>query len=91
MMKINSAELMTQTDGIYKSDLVYSFIEDLDVDRDTAMKILDFIKDYANVFKQSQKEDQEYYEEKIDRLEAICDEASDRLREVASLLEPEEE
>lgn len=91
MMKINSAELMTQTDGIYKSDLVYSFIEDLDVDRDTAMKILDFIKDYADVFKQSQKEDQEYYEEKIDRLEAICDEASDRLREVASLLEPEEE
>lgn len=90
-MKIDSAELMTQAQGMYKSNRVYIFIRDLDVDRDTALKILDFLKDYSDMFVSSKKEDREYYEEKIDRLEAICDEASDRLREVASLLEPEEE
>lgn len=91
MEKISSADLMTQVQGMFKSNRVFDFIESLDVDSDTAWKILDFLKDYSDIFVLSKKEDREYYEEKIDRLEAICDEASDRLREVASLLEPEEE
>ena len=91
MEKINSADLMTQAYGMFKSNRVFDFIESLDVDSNTAWKILDFLKDYSDMFVLSKKEDREYYEEKIDRLEAICDEASDRLREVASLLEPEEE
>lgn len=91
MEKISSADLMTQVQGMFKSNRVFDFIESLDVDSDTAWKILDFLKDYSDMFVLSKKEDREYYEEKIDRLEAICDEASDRLREVASLLEPEEE
>ena len=33
----------------------------------------------------------DYYEEKIDRLERTCDEATDRLREITSLLEPGED
>lgn len=88
MKKISSADLMTQAQGMFKSNRVFDFIESLDVDSDTAWKILDFLKDYSDMFVLSKKEDREYYEEKIDRLEAICDEASDRLREVASLLEP---
>lgn len=91
MEKISSADLMTQAQGMFKSNRVFDFIESLDVDSDTAWKILDFLKDYSDMFVLSKKEDREYYEEKIDRLEAICDEASDRLREVASLLEPEKE
>lgn len=88
MEKISSADLMTQAQGMFKSNRVFGFIESLDVDSDTAWKILDFLKDYSDMFVLSKKEDREYYEEKIDRLEDICDEASDRLREVASLLEP---
>lgn len=91
MMKSSSADLMTQSQGMFKSQRVYSFINDLDVDSNTALIILDFLKDYSDMFVLSKKEDREYYEEKIDRLEAICDEASDRLREVASLLEPGED
>lgn len=91
MMKISSADLMTQTGGLYKSDLVYNFLKELDVDSTKTMMVLDFIKDYANVLELSRKSDQDYYEEKIDHLERICDESASRLREVASLLEQEEE
>ena len=91
MEKISSADLMTQTDGLYKSDLVYSFLKELDVDSTKTMMILDFIKDYANVLELSRKEDQDYYEEKIDRLENICDESASRLREIVGLLEPGED
>lgn len=89
--KINSAELMTQAQGMYKSNRVYIFIRDLDVDRDTALKILDFLKDYSDMFVLSKKSDRDYYEEKIDRLERTRDEAADRLREITSLLEPGED
>lgn len=54
-MKIDSAELMTQAQGMYKSNRVYIFIRDLDVDRDTALKILDFLKDYSDMFVESKK------------------------------------
>lgn len=55
MMKIDSAELMTQAQGMYKSNRVYIFIRNLDVDRDTALKILDFLKDYSDMFVESKK------------------------------------
>lgn len=34
--KINSADLMTQTRGMFKSNRVFDFIESLDVDSNTA-------------------------------------------------------
>lgn len=89
--KINSADLMTQTQGMFKSERIFSFINDLDVDSNTALIILDFLKDYSDMFVLSKKEDREYYEEKMDHLERICDESASRLREIVSLLEPEEE
>lgn len=90
-MKIDSADLMTQVYGMFKSNRVFDFIESLDVDSDTAWKILDFLKDYSDIFVLSEKEDREYYEEKIDQLERTCDESASRLREIASLLEPGED
>ena len=81
MEKISSADLMKQAYGI----------ESLDVDSNTAWKILDFLKDYSDMFVLSKKSDRDYYEEKIDRLERTCDEAADRLREITSLLEPGED
>lgn len=86
-MKISSADLMTQAQGMFKSNRVFDFIESLDVDSDTAWKILDFLKDYSDMFVLSKKEDREYYEEKIDILEAICDESASRLREIAAEIE----
>ncbi|MCT3595610.1 hypothetical protein EFR91_02965 [Lactobacillus amylovorus] len=91
MEKISSADLMTQAYGMFKSNRVFDFIESLDVDSDTAWKILDFLKDYSDMFVLSKKSDRDYYEEKIDHLERICGESASRLREIASLLEPEEE
>lgn len=91
MEKISSADLMTQVYGMFKSNRVFDFIESLDVDSDTAWKILDFIKDYSDMFVLSKKEDREYYEEKIDQLERTCGESASRLREIASLLEPGED
>ena len=91
MEKISSAALMTQAYGMFESNRVFDFIESLDVDSNTAWKILDLFKDYSDMFVLSKKSDRDYYEEKIDRLERTCDEASDRLREITSLLEPGEE
>lgn len=91
MEKISSADLLTQVQGLYKSNRVYSFVKDLDVDSNTAMMILDFIKDYGEDFEQSRRSDKQYYREKINRLEGLCDAAAIRLREVASLLEPGED
>lgn len=88
MEKISSADLMTQAQGMFKSNHVFDFIESLDVDSNTAWEILDFLKDYSDMFALSKKSDRDYYEEKIDRLESTCDEAADRLREITSLLEP---
>lgn len=69
MMKIDSADLITQARGMYKSNRVFDFIESLDVDSDTAWKILDFLKDYSDMFVLSKKEDREYYQEEIDHEE----------------------
>lgn len=91
MEKISSADLMTQTYGMFKSNRVFDFIESLDVDSNTAWKILDFLKDYSDMFVLSKKSDRDYYEEKINQLERTCDETVDRLREITSLLEPEKD
>lgn len=88
MEKISSADLMTQARGMFKSNRVFDFIESLDVDSNTAWEILDFLKDYSDMFALSKKSDLDYYEKKIDRLEIRCDGVADRLREIASLLEP---
>lgn len=86
-MKIDSAELMTQAQGMYKSNRVYIFIRDLDVDRDTALKILDFLKDYSDIFVESKKADRRYYEEQINSLLGQLDNTADRLREIAAGIE----
>lgn len=91
MEKISSADLMTQVYGMFKSNSVFDFIESLDVDSNTAWEILDFFKDYSDMFALSKKSDLDYYEEKIDQLESTCDEAADQLREIASLLELRED
>lgn len=85
--KIDSAELMTQAQGMYKSNRVYIFIRDLDVDRDTALKILDFLKDYSDMFVESKKADRKYYEEQINSLLGQLDDTADRLREIAAGIE----
>lgn len=87
MMKINSAELMTQAQGMYKSNRVYIFIRDLDVDRDTALEILDFLKDYSDMFVESKETDRKYYEEQINSLLGQLDDTADRLREIAAEIE----
>lgn len=86
MEKISSAALMTQAYGMFESNRVFDFIESLDVDSNTAWKILDFLKDYSDMFVLSKKSDRDYYEEKIDQLESTCNETVDRLREIISLL-----
>lgn len=86
-MKIDSAELMTQAQGMYKSNRVYIFIRDLDVDRNTALKILDFLKDYSDMFVESKKADRKYYEEQINSLLGQLDDTADRLREIAAGIE----
>ena len=86
-MKIDSAELMTQAQGMYKSNRVYIFIRDLDVDRDTALKILDFLKDYSDMFVESKKTDREFYEKQINGLLGQLDNTADRLREIAVEIE----
>ena len=85
--KINSAELMTQAQGMYKSNRVYIFIRDLDVDRDTALEILDFLKDYSDMFVESKETDRKYYEEQINSLLGQLDDTADRLREIAAEIE----
>lgn len=85
--KIDSAELMTQAQGMYKSNRVYIFIRDLDVDRDTALKILDFLKDYSDMFVEFKKADRKYYEEQINSLLGQLDNTADRLREIAAGIE----
>ena len=55
MEKISSADLMTQAYGMFKSNRVFDFIESLDVDSNTAWKILDFLKDYSDMFVLSKK------------------------------------
>lgn len=49
MEKISSAALMTQAYGMFESNRVFDFIESLDVDSNTAWKILDFFKDYSEM------------------------------------------
>ena len=86
-MKIDSTELMTQAQGMYKSNRVYIFIRDLDVDRDTALKILDFLKDYSDMFVESKKIDREFYEKQINGLLGQLDNTADRLIEIAAGIE----
>ena len=87
MMKIDSAELMTQAQGMYKSNRVFDFIESLDVDSNTAWKILDFLKDYSDMFVESKKAGRKYYEEQINSLLGQLDNTADRLREIAAGIE----
>ncbi len=87
MMKISSADLMTQTQGMYKSNRVYIFIRNLDVDRDTALAILDFLKEYSDRFVESQNLDRKFYEKQINNLLGQLDNTADRLREIAAGIE----
>ena len=45
--KIEPAELNAVTINLYKGEDVYNFIESLGIERKKALKVLDFIKDYA--------------------------------------------
>jgi hypothetical protein len=85
--KINSAELNIVTRSLYKGEDVYDFIETLDVDRSTALKILDFIQNYANDFEVSKKNDELYYRGQINNLEGEIDDAADQLRIIVKSLE----
>lgn len=87
MMKISSADLMTQTQGMYKSNRVYIFIRNLDVDRDTALAILDFLKEYSDRFVESKNLDRKFYEKQINNLLGQLDNTADRLREIAAGIE----
>lgn len=82
MEKISSADLMTQTQGMYKSNRVYIFIRNLDVDRDTALAILDFLKEYSDRFVESKNLDRKFYEKQINNLLGQLDNTADRLREI---------
>lgn len=86
-MKISSADLMTQTQGMYKSNRVYIFIRNLDVDRDTALAILDFLKEYSDGFVESKNLDRKFYEKQINNLLGQLDNTADRLREIAAGIE----
>lgn len=83
--RIQSAELNIITLSLYKGEAVYDFIETLDVDRNTALKVLDFIQAYANDLEESKKS--EYYKGEINRLEGEIDDAADQLRIIAKSLE----
>lgn len=87
MEKISSADLMTQAQGMFKSNRVFDFIESLDVDSDTAWKILDFLKDYSDMFVESKETDRKYYEEQINDLLGQLDDTADSLREIAAEIE----
>lgn len=87
MEKISSADLMTQAQGMFKSQSVYSFIKDLDVDSSTALIILDFLKDYSDMLVESKKSDRKYYEKIINNLEGELDDTSNQLRDIAAELE----
>ena len=87
MEKISSADLMTQAQGMFKSQRVYSFINDLDVDSNTALIILDFLKDYSDMLVESKKSDRKYYEKIINNLEGKLDDTSNQLRDIAAELE----
>ncbi len=87
MEKISSADLMTQTQGMYKSNRVYIFIRNLDVDRDTALAILDFLKEYSDRFVESKNLDHKFYEKQINNLLGQLDNTADRLREIAAGIE----
>lgn len=87
--KIEPAELNAITINLYKGEDVYNFIKLLDVDRPTALKILNFIQDYSEGFNQSQKSDLERYERKINMLEGELDDAADQLRQIIAKIEEE--
>lgn len=78
---------MTQTQGMYKSNRVYIFIRNLDVDRDTALAILDFLKEYSDRFVESKNLDRKFYEKQINNLLGQLDNTADRLREIAAGIE----
>ncbi len=74
-MKIGSADLMTQTQGMYKSNRVYIFIRNLDV------------KEYSDRFVESKNLDRKFYEKQINNLLGQLDNTADRLREIAAGIE----
>lgn len=67
--KIEPTELNVITANLYNGEDVYDFIKDLGVDRKTALKVLDFLKDYADDIEQSKSTDELYYENRINELE----------------------
>ncbi len=85
--RIQSAELNIITLSLYKGEAVYDFIETLDVDRNTALKVLDFIQAYANDLEESKKSATEYYKGEINRLEGEIDDAADQLSVIVKSLE----
>lgn len=85
--RIQSAELNIITLSLYKGEAVYDFIETLDVDRNTALKVLDFIQAYVNDLEESKKSAAEYYRGQINNLEGEIDDAADQLRIIVKSLE----
>ena len=73
--KIEPAELNAVTLNLYKGEDVYNFIESLGIERKKALKVLDFIKDYAEEVKESKSEDELYFESRINELEEELDDA----------------
>ena len=80
--KIEPAELNAIATSLYNGEDVYDFIKDLGVDRKTALKLLDFLKDYAEEVKESNSEDEQYYEDRISELEEELDDADDSYQDL---------
>ena len=77
MMKINSAELMGYTNDLRNGEDIYNLIVNLNLDRNKALKIIDFMENYTEKVKEDNENDVADYENQIDDLEAQLDDASD--------------
>ena len=75
--KIDSAELMGYTNDLSNGEDVYNLIVNLNLDRNKALKIIDFMESYAEKVKADNDNDVEDYENQIDDLEAQLDDAND--------------
>ena len=71
--KIDSAELMGYTNDLSNGEDVYNLIVNLNLDRNKALKIIDFMESYAEKVKADNDNDVEDYENQIDDLEAQLD------------------
>lgn len=77
MTKIDSAELMGYTNDLSNGEDVYNLIMNLNLDRNKALKIIDFMENYTEKVKEDNENDVADYENQIDDLEAQLDNASD--------------